>query len=104
MVHDLPKGLKALTHENFEPCVGEDFFIESDPAPISIRLERLVKLMNGPAFLTRAPFSAFWSTDFSVSLMFGTYALRNGAWGPHPVYVEPMHFFGDRRAYQSVFF
>jgi hypothetical protein len=104
MLQGLPKGFKTLTLEDFEPSVGEDFYVQSDPAPIPVRLDRVVRLSNGPGFLTRAPFTALWSTDFSVSLMLGTYALRNGAWGPHAIYVEPMHFFGERRVYQSVFF
>jgi hypothetical protein len=104
MLYGFPKGLRFLEFENFEPCVGENFYIESEPAALPIRLDRLVKLSHAPAFLPRAPFSVLWSTDSSVSLLRGTYALRNGAWGPHSIYVEPMFSSSTRWAYQSVFF
>jgi hypothetical protein len=104
MLHGLPKGIRFLELEKLEPCVGEDFYIEAQPAPLAIRLDQVVRLKNGPAFLPRAPFTAIWSTDASISLMLGIYNLRNGAWGPHPIYVEPIHSLGERRTYQSVFF
>lgn len=104
MLYGLPKGLQFLELEKLEPCVGENFFIESRPAPIPLRLDRVVKIANGPGFLPRAPFTAFWSTAPDVSLLRGIYSLRNGGWGPHSVYVEPMHSMGPRHEYQSVFF
>jgi hypothetical protein len=104
MLHGLPRGLQFVELEKFEPRLGEDFFVESEPAPLPIRLERLIPHKNGPGFLPRAPFTAVWSTEASVSLLLGIYNLRGPGWGPHAVYVEPMHFLGERRAYQSVFF
>jgi hypothetical protein len=104
LLYGLPKGIQFLELEKFEPCVGEDFYVESQPTPLPIRLDRLIKIAKAPGFLPRAPFTALWSTDLGVSLLRGIYNLRNGGWGPHPVYVEPMHFLGERRVYQSVFF
>jgi hypothetical protein len=104
MLQGLPKGIQFLELEKFEPCIGESFYIECQPAPLEIRLDRVVRLMNGPGFLPRAPFTAIWSTDASISLLLGIYRLRNGGWGPHPIYIEPLHSLGERRQYQSVFF
>jgi hypothetical protein len=104
LLYGLPKGIQFLELEKFEPCVGENFYVESQPNPIPIRLDRLIKLSKAPGFLPRAPFTALWSTDFDVSLLRGIYNLRNGGWGPHLVYVEPMDLLGERRVYQSVFF
>ena len=109
MQNVLPAGLKCLTIEDFEPCVGEDFEVDSKPIVVSLRLERLTRHSNGPGFLTRAPFGLIWSTDPSIDMLGGLYSLRiplhrNGAWGPYPVYVEPMLGMGARRMYQSVFF
>jgi hypothetical protein len=103
VLHGLPKGIQFLELEKLEPCVGEDFYVESQPAPIPIRLDQILRL-NGPGFLPRAPFTALWSTDRGVSLLLGIYNLRNGAWGPHSVYVEPIRSRDERWRYQSVFF
>jgi hypothetical protein len=104
MLQALPNGLHFIELDTLEPWVGDDFLVQSDPEPLAVRLDKLIKYRNGPGFLPRAPFTALWSTDINVSLLLGTYALRHGSWGPHRVYLEPMHFIGSRRAYQSVFF
>ncbi len=104
MLHGLPGGLKFLTSETFEPCVGEEFEVDCRPGPVKIRLESLRKLNYGPGFLTRAPFKLHWSTPPAILLYLGIYRLRNGKWGPHEVYIEPMLAVSERRIYQSVFF
>jgi hypothetical protein len=103
MLHALPQGLTSLTIENFESCVGERFYVEAQPRPLVLRLDRLVKYARGPSFLSRAPFLLLWSTQADILLTLGIYTLRNGAWGPHSVYVEPTQSFDERRVYQSVF-
>jgi hypothetical protein len=103
MLHSLPQGLTSLTSENFESCVGESFYVAAHPHPLALRLDRLVKYDRGPSFLSRAPFLLLWSTQPDILLTLGIYTLRNGAWGPHPVYVEPTRSYDERRAYQSVF-
>jgi hypothetical protein len=100
----LPKGFTFLTLEMFEPCVGEEFEVQSQPVHVKIRLDQLQKLAHGPGFLTRAPFTLLWSTVPAVNILLGNYRLRNGKWGPHEVYIEPMLAMSERRVYQSVFF
>lgn len=109
MFNPMPSGLEALTVEDFEPCVGEQFDADSEPVAIQLRLDRLVKHPHGPGFLTRAPFSLIWSSAPNVNVRLGVYSLRiplrrNGAWGPHRVYLEPTVRVGSRPQYQSVFF
>lgn len=104
MLHSLPKGLKSLTLELFEPCLGEEFEVDSKPLAVRIKLDRIIKHAHGPGFMTREPFTLLWSTVPAVNMILGTYALRNGAWGPHQVYIEPIIAAGERRAYQSIFF
>lgn len=103
MLHPFPRGLTSLTIETFESCVGESFYIEAQPRPIPLRLDRLVKYDKGPSFLTRAPFLLLWSTPPDILLTLGIYTLRSGAWGPHSVYVEPTRSYDERPSYQSVF-
>jgi hypothetical protein len=103
LLHSLPKGFTALAIENFESCVGETFYIEAQPRPLALRLDKLVKYDRGPSFLTRAPFLVLWSTQPDIWLTLGIYTLRNGAWGPHSVYVEPTRSYDERPVYQSVF-
>ncbi len=103
MLHSLPRELTSLAIENFESSVGESFYIESQPRPLALRLDKLVKYDKGPSFLTRAPFLLLWSTQPDIWLTLGIYTLRNGAWGPHSVYVEPTRSFDERPVYQSVF-
>jgi hypothetical protein len=98
-----------LTLEDFEPCVGERFEIDSEPVIVELTLERIVKLPHGPGFLTRSPFNLIWSSAPNVNILLGVYFLRipasrNRAWGPHRVYVEPKIRLGDKPEYQSVFF
>lgn len=104
----LPAGLRCLTIEDFEPCLGENFEVRSTPVSVELRLDRLVKHSHGPGFLSRAPFSLLWSTEPHVDMVLGIYwlsiPLRQGSWGPHAVYVEPVLERGPRRMYQSVFF
>ena len=105
MIHNLPIEMKsALTLEMFEPCIGEEFEVDSRPVPVRIRLERLHKYTHGPGFLTRQPFTLVWSTPPEVNMVLGTYRVRNGAWGPHDVYIEPMLSATATRLYQSVFY
>jgi hypothetical protein len=104
MPNTLPKGLRCLTVEQFEPCVGEEFEVDSKPVSVKLRLDRLIKLEHGPGFLTREPFTLLWSTPATVNMTLGIYRLRNGGWGPHEVYIEPMLSAGERRTYHSVFY
>lgn len=108
MVGALPRDLVLLTSELFDPCVGEQFEVDSKPIPVQLRLDRVLKHGHGPGFLTRAPFTLLWSTDESINMVLGIYALRlklrQGSWGPHQVYIEPTLPTSERRAYQSVFF
>lgn len=108
MLNPLP-GFKALTLDDFEPCVGEQFDVDSEPVAVKLTLDRLVKHPHGPGFLTRAPFSLIWSSAPNVTMRLGVYSLRipllrNGAWGPHRVYLEPTTGVGPRPQYQSIFF
>lgn len=109
MLNALPRGIDGLTLEDFEPCVGEEFELDSVPVAVKLTLERVVKHPHGPGFLTRAPFTLIWSSDPNVNILVGIYALRirlsrRAAWGPHQVYVEPTLQTDARRRYQSVFY
>lgn len=108
-MHALPRGMALLTLEDFEPCVGEEFDVDSEPVLVKLKLEGLQKHLHGPGFLTRAPFTLLWSSDPNINLLLGIYTLRirlsrGAAWGPHQVYVEPTLQIDARRRYQSVFF
>jgi hypothetical protein len=103
MFQDFPRGLHFLTIEDFEPRLGENFFIEADGGdPLRLRLDRLVPI-QGPDLLPRAPFVLHWSTDPSFHLLHGIYRLRHLGWGPHGVYIEPMRPKDERFVYESVF-
>jgi hypothetical protein len=108
MIGALPKGLVFLTSELFDPCVGEQFEVDSKPVAVQLRLDRVLKHRQGPGFLAREPFTLLWSTDPSINMVLGIYALRlklrQGSWGPHQVYIEPTGPTNERHAYQSVFF
>lgn len=109
MLNALPKGFTCITLEDFEPCVGEQFDVDSTPVVVKLKLERVVKHLHGPGFLTRAPFTLLWSSDPHVNMLMGIYSLtlplaRHAAWGPHRVYVEPTLQLDARRRYQSVFY
>jgi hypothetical protein len=109
MLNALPAGMRFLTLDDFEPCVGEQFEVDSEPVPVTLRLDRVVKHPHGPGFLTRAPFTLIWSSDANINMLLGTYTLRirlsrGAAWGPHQVYVEPTLQIDARRRYQSVFY
>jgi hypothetical protein len=105
----LPKGLSSLECEVFEPCVGEEFDVRSEPIVVKLRLDRITKHKGGPGFMTRAPFTLIWSSVPNINLSLGIYSLsiplqRHRAWGPHEVYIERMLAMGERPVYQSVFY
>lgn len=109
MLNPVPGGFKSLTLDDFEPCIGEQFDVDSEPVAVRLTLDRLVKHPYGPGFLTRAPFSLLWSSEPNVTMRLGIYSLRipllrNRAWGPHRVYLEPTVRLGSRPQYQSIFF
>lgn len=94
-----------LTMEDFSTYIGAIFELDSQPVRIEIRLDKLTPLQNGPAFLTRAPFSLGWSTEPNVAVTAGLYWLRRRDWGPHQVYIEAqVPLPQQRRTYHSTFF
>jgi hypothetical protein len=114
VLNALPGGTVTIGVEAFEPCLGEEFEVESEPIAVKLRLDRIVKHEGGPGFMTRAPFTLIWSSEPSINLQLGIYSLSlplrgrtsqgRRAWGPHHVYVERMLAVGARPVYQSVFF
>ena len=113
VLNALPKGVVTIGVEAFEPCLGQEFDVESKPIPVQVRLDRILKHEGGPGFMTRAPFTLIWSSAPNINLALGIYSLSiasrertlgRRAWGPHEVYIERMLAVGARPVYQSVFF
>jgi hypothetical protein len=114
VLNALPKGVVSIGVEAFEPCLGEEFEVESKPIAVKIRLDRILKHPGGPGFMTRAPFTLIWSSLPNINLDLGIYSLSialrgrplqaQRAWGPCQVYIERMLAMSERPVYQSVFF
>ena len=101
-MHELPQLEGLLSAEDFEPWIGQMFVAETDPEPVSIRLEGVERRPASP-FAIRAPFNLVFRSPMDVLLVDGIYKLRCDRFGPHDIFLTPIVSPPGQRLYAAIF-
>ena len=96
--------MRLLTPEDFQPWVGKQVRVNTEPKPIELTLERIERKARLPNPIDfREPFSLFFSAPFDVYLLDTHYEFDFGRGGPYTIVISQLQPTDGRRHYQAVF-
>jgi hypothetical protein len=94
-----------LRLEDFQPHVGESFFVSTvgEPATLVLTEASALRTYEYPIQQTRPPFSLLFTGPASIPLDQAMWDLTNAAMGTLPIFIVPIQRDGERLVYQAIF-
>jgi len=95
--------MQLLKAEDFEPWVGRQVRVNTLPAPVEVKLERIQRHAPLVGIDTREPFSLYFESPINVFLLDTSYQFDCGKGGPHEIHITQLMPSAKLRHYEAVF-